>query len=84
MAQISWFALLEYSIIGILREREENLWVFFSFLVLLSYLCTRNQIVTGMIKSMTINIGYQAKKDNAGGNGLIGNINVQTPCGQGV
>lgn len=29
-----------------------------------------------MIKSMTINIGYQAKKDNAGGNGLIGNINV--------
>ena len=32
-----------------------------------------------MIKSTTINIGYQAKKDNAGGNGLIGNINVQTP-----
>ena len=30
-----------------------------------------------MIKSTTINIGYQAKKDNAGGNGLIGNINVQ-------
>ena len=24
-----------------------------------------------MIKSMTINIGYQAKKDNAGGNGNI-------------
>ncbi len=37
-----------------------------------------------MIKSMTINIGYQTKKDNAGGNRLIGNINVQTPCGQGV
>ena len=50
----------------------------------LLYLCTRNQIQTGMIKSKTINIGYQAKKDNAGGNGLIGNINVQTPCGQGV
>lgn len=37
-----------------------------------------------MSKSMAINIGYQAKKDSAGGNGLIGNINVQTPCGQGV
>ena len=37
-----------------------------------------------MIKSMSINIGYQAQKDNAGGNGLIGNIYVQTPCGQGV
>ena len=37
-----------------------------------------------MIKSMTINTGYQVKKDNAGGNGLIGNTNVQTPCGQGV
>ncbi|RGK35165.1 hypothetical protein DXD25_02065 [Prevotella sp. TF12-30] len=37
-----------------------------------------------MIKSITINIGYQAKQDNAGGNGLIGNSNVQTPCGQGV
>jgi hypothetical protein len=68
----------------ILVKRGEILVPFFSILVLLSYLCTRNQIVTGMIKSMTINIGYQAKKDNAGGNGLIGNINVQTPCGQGV
>ena len=29
-----------------------------------------------MIKSMTINTGYQTKKDNAGGNGLIGNNNV--------
>lgn len=37
-----------------------------------------------MIKSITINIGYQAKQDNAGGNGLIGNSNVETPCGQGV
>ena len=37
-----------------------------------------------MIKSMTINTGYQTKKDNAGGNGLIGNDNVQTPCGRGV
>jgi beta-galactosidase len=30
------------------------------------YFMQRNQIVTGMIKSTTINIGYQAKKDNAG------------------
>ena len=41
-------------------------------------------LINYLAKENKINIGYQAKKDNAGGNGLIGNINVQTPCGQGV
>ena len=66
-----------------MRKRRKSLgFLLFSHLIIVSLHPKSNS--KRMIKSMTINIGYQAKKDNAGGNGLIGDINVQTPCGQGV